>query len=108
MTDTDTIRHLNDLFRNTLQGGRLMLTNGVLALPEYYQGKALSKMSCFDDFNADNDPHGEHDFGAFQIEHLKFFWKIDYYDKDLCYGSENPTDPDVTERVLTLMLAEEY
>ena len=64
--------------------------------------------ACFDDFNADNDPHGEHDFGAFQIEHLKFFWKIDYYDKDLCYGSENPTDPDVTERVLTLMLAEEY
>jgi hypothetical protein len=59
-------------------------------------------------FTTDNDPNGEHDFGSFTLVGRKFFWKIEYYDKELRYGSENPADPGVTTRVLTLMLASEY
>ena len=62
----------------------------------------------FDDFTEDNDPHGEHDFGAFEHEGMKIFWKIEYYDMNLKYGSENPADPSKTQRVLQIMLAEEY
>lgn len=60
-------------------------------------------------FNEDNDPYGEHDFGSF-IHPFggKVFWKIDYYDLDLKYGSEDPADPAKTKRVLTVMLASEY
>jgi hypothetical protein len=62
----------------------------------------------FDNFNADNDQHREHDFGSFELEGEKLFWKIDYYDLAGEFGAEDPTDPKKTLRVLTVMLAEEY
>ena len=36
------------------------------------------------------------------------FFEIEYFDKDLNFGSENPTDPEMTTRVMTVMLANEY
>jgi hypothetical protein len=66
------------------------------------------EVATFSAFNEDNDPYGEHDFGSFELCSRKFFWKIDYYDKELRCGSEDPADPEKTTRVLTLMLAEEY
>ena len=65
-------------------------------------------MIAFDDFNADNDPHREHDFGSFELEGEKLFWKIDYYEQKADFGSEDPTDPKKTLRVLIIMLAVEY
>jgi hypothetical protein len=65
-------------------------------------------VATFSDFTPENDPLGEHDFGSFTLVGRRFFWKIDYYDKQLQYGSESPADPCVTTRVLTLMLACEY
>ena len=64
--------------------------------------------SPFNEFSNDNDPHSEHDFGAFELEGQKVFWKIDYYSRDLKAGSENPADPMQTCRMLTIMLAEDY
>ena len=64
--------------------------------------------SLVNDFNEDNDPYGEHDFGAIDHNGQKIYWKIDYYDSDLKYGSENPADPCQTARVITIMLANEY
>lgn len=63
---------------------------------------------AFDAFNPDNDPYGEHDFGTVEIEEHIVTFKIDYYDLDLQYASPDPTDPYVTCRVMTLMLAEKY
>ena len=62
----------------------------------------------FDDFKEENDPHGEHDFGAIKLDSVSAFWKVDYYDRAMTMGSPDPTDPTVTTRVLTVMLAEEY
>ena len=103
------IADLNDKFRKSLvTGGRTYMTAGVNAKGAEFVGKALIKVIAFDDFNADNDPHREHDFGSFELEGEKLFWKIDYYDLAGEFGSEDPTDPKKTLRVLTLMLAEEY
>jgi Protein of unknown function (DUF3768) len=52
--------------------------------------------------------YGEHDFGSFELEGEKLYWKIDCYDKKMRFGSEDPSDPEQTTRVLTILLAEEY
>jgi hypothetical protein len=104
----ERIRELNDAFRRTFHGGRVMMTSGVYDLPECVKAEALVQVAEFSEFSADNDPHDEHDFGSFELVSRKFFWKIDYYDKDLVNGSEDPGDPERTTRVLTLMLAGEY
>jgi hypothetical protein len=102
------IADLNDKFRKGLASGRVHMTAGVYAKGSDFVVKALVKVMAFDDFNADNDPHGEHDFGSFELEDEELFWKIDYYDLKAEFGSEDPTDPKKTLRVLTVMLAEEY
>ena len=104
----DRIRVLNDNFRTMFIGGRVVVTAGVRALPLDVNARVLLAVQSFADFTEDNDPHGEHDFGSFEVGGEKFFWKIDYYDLDCRYGSEDPADPEKTARVLTIMLAEEY
>ena len=99
---------LNDAFRTTLSGGKVMMTSGVDELPACVKAEALVQVAMFSKFSADNDPYDEHDFGSFDLVGRKFYWKIDYYDKTLRYGSEDPSDPECTTRVLTLMLAIEY
>ena len=102
------IRGLNDAFRSSFSGGKIMMTCGVAALPDMVKAKALQLVATFDQFTDDNDPSGEHDFGSFEVVNRKFFWKIDYYDLACEFGSEDPADPIKTTRVLTLMLASEY
>lgn len=113
------IRELNDRFRKTIPGptdtpGRVMLTQGIqhLTNDEAEPGKHLAELfqlvRDFDRFDEDNDPHREHDFGAFDFRDQKIFWKFDYYTPDLLKGAEDPTDLAQTVRVFTIMLASEY
>jgi hypothetical protein len=107
-TDTDRIRMLNDQLRRDLTGGRAVMTPGVAALGSDAIQRLVQTIAIFDDFCTANDPHGEHDFGAFDFDGVEIFFKIDYFDNDLEFHSPNPGDPAVTKRVITLMLAEEY
>ncbi len=103
------IRDLNDAFRKSGGlGGRFMITAGVQALGPIRVAELCRQVILFEAFTEDNDPCGEHDFGSIKDGGQTFFWKIDTYDKRLEYGSPDPSDPKVTTRVLTLMLAEEY
>ncbi len=104
----ERIRDLNDAFRTTFAGGRVVLTAGVDALPLEVKMVVLIRVMAFSAFTPENDPHGEHDFGSFELAERKFFFKIDYYDRNMEFGSDDPADPAKTTRVLTLMLAEEY
>ncbi len=106
---SERIAALNDQFRTTFQGGRVLMTSGIQTLPEETRLGIFGKVMSFDDFTEDNDPHGEHDFGMLEIEDVgKVFWKIDYYAPDLQHGSEDPTDSKLTVRVLTIMFSYEY
>src|SRR5271169_2523619 len=90
---TDRIRELNDAFRRTFRGGKVMITSGVDELPDCVKAEALVQVAKFSEFTADNDPHDEHDFGSFMLVGRKFFWKIDYYDTEMQYGSKIPATP---------------
>ena len=110
---TQTIRQLNDRFRagDTTIPGQIMITRGLVDLLQE-SGQApedlMYHVRSYDRFTEENDPHHEHDFGSFQFQGCPCFWKVDYYSPDLKWGSEDPSDPKKTARVLTVMLAEEY
>jgi Protein of unknown function (DUF3768) len=104
----EKIRALNDAFRTTMAGGQVFLTAGVDALPSDVKAMVIRRVATFSEFTPDNDPRGEHDFGSFSVAGRKFFWKIDAYDENMEFGSEDPADPSKTTRVLTIMFASEY
>ena len=106
-SDSARIRELNDDLRRTFVGGRIVITEGVNVLNVEVKAEALHQVRNFDRFDRDNDPHGEHDFGNFEIAGNRFFFKIDYYNLAMEGGSEDPDDPAKTTRVLTVMKAEE-
>jgi hypothetical protein len=108
VSKTDRIRVLNDNFRSTFTGGRVLTTGSVAELPVDTKARLFLAVQSFSNFTKDNDPHGEHDFGAIELEGERYFFKLDYYDADMRYGSENPADPNATTRVLTIMRADEY
>jgi hypothetical protein len=105
---TERIRQLNDSFRQTFLGGAVVITAGVEALPPPLRADILRRVRTHEQFDHSNDPHGEHDFGSFDAAGTKIFWKIDYYDRAVEHGSEDPADPTITTRILTVMLAAEY
>jgi hypothetical protein len=90
--------------------GRCFMTAGVAALGRQAQAEILQRVRHFSDFGPTNDPHREHDFGAFSAsDDERIFWKIDYYaDDEMEFGAEDPADPNRSFRVLTIMLAAEY
>ena len=107
-TKTARIRALNDDLRQHLSGGTAVITLGVAALGSAAVERIVKTIAVFDDFCHANDPHEEHDFGAFDTDGHRVFFKIDYFDESLSYHSPDPADPAVTKRVITIMLAEEY
>ena len=102
------IRELNDQFRHALTGGLLHITRGVIALGGKQQAAILDAIAAFDAFSPEDDPYGEHDFGALTIDGTRILFKIDYFDRRLSSASPDPADSSVTMRVLTITLAEEY
>ena len=104
----ELIAQLNDELRKTGSGGQVMITRGVHALTGLDVSNLLRALADYDDFDATNDPHGERDFGAFDFRERELLWKVDYFDTELKFGSDDPADPNITRRVLTVMLAEEW
>lgn len=105
---TERIRQLNDALRRTGVGGTIVCTAGVRACGLSFVQAAASAVAQFDSFTADNDPYGEHDCASLTIDGHPLIWKIDYYDLTMRWLSADPAHPDQTNRVLTIMLAEEY
>lgn len=87
-----------------------MMTAALAAQSPEFKTEAFRKTFEFTAFNEDNDPHGEHDYGSFDVQGQKVMFKIDYYEKgsEFMFGAETPWDESKTDRVLTLMMASDY
>lgn len=87
---------------------RIVITKGIAGLSPRKQINVCAAVRDFNAFAEGDDPYKEHNFGSFDVSGHKIFWKIDYYDPTLSWGSEDPSDTSKTVRVLTILLAEEY
>ena len=105
MTD---IAIINDNFRKSFIGGEVLLSAGISAMNLEDKANIVALVQNFDNFTPDNNPYSENDFGTFDYKGNKILWKIDYYDLNHKYMSEDPANPDITNRVLSILLAEEW
>src|SRR3954451_16088474 len=105
---SELVGHFNDELRRNLTAGGAFMTLGVAALGPEIAERILDAIMLYNGFCAENDPWQERDFGTLKIDHHSIFWKIDYFSKDMTEASPDPSDPSVTKRILTIMLAEEY
>ena len=122
LSRSERLARLNDRARQAMGLACVAVaTEGFRALPEQDQSRVRELVETFDAFTPDNDPYGERDFGAiyqdgeghwtttrpaYSVETV--FWKIDTYDQNLQFGSEDSANPAITCRVITIMLASEY
>ena len=108
MNNVSEIAKLNDAFRANPSLGTLILTEGIRSNTHDDITTIINKVRNFNDFDENNNPYGERDFGAFDFKDKKIFWKIDYYDKEFLYLSPDVSKPRLTNRVMTIMYADEY
>ena len=108
MPDISEIAAQNDDFRKHLSKGTLVLTQGIRSNKTEDIEAIINNVRTFDKFDENNDPYNEHDFGAFDYKGKRIFWKIDYYDRKFLYLSPDVSNPRVTNKVMTIMYAEEY
>jgi len=104
----EAIARLNDQLRKTGTGGMVVVTRAVMALPGFDGAALAAALAAYDRFDAENDPHGERDFGDLALFGADLLWKVDYYDADLRFGSDDPADSSVTKRILTVMTAADW
>ena len=105
--ENEIIQKQNDQFRNRIMvpvfgvqaiQGKHVYTRGIVDLGAEAQIIIAAKVRDFNDFCGANDPYGEHDFGTFDYEGQKIFWKIDYYDTEFYFGSSDPAQPPFKSR----------
>ena len=108
MNNVSEIAKLNDEFGVNPSLGTLILTDGIRSNSREDIASIINKVRNFNDFDEDNNPYGEKDFGAFDFKGKKIFWKIDYYDNKFLFLSLNACKPRLTNRVMTIMYADEY
>ena len=108
MPNINEIALQNDNFRKHLSQGTLVLTQGIRSNTKEDLGAIITRVRTFDSFDENNDPYNEHDFGAFDYKGKRIFWKIDNYDQEFLYLSPDVSNPRLTNKVMTIMYAEEY
>ena len=105
---TQRIRELNDHLRIHRRGEKIVVTTGIYTKGPLFVVALTQAIAKFDDFREENDPGGEHDCATITVNGVDALWKIDYFDHSLTCHSPDPADPEVTVRVLTIMLVDEY
>jgi hypothetical protein len=109
MRTVETVRLENDIFRKTMlpsRNHRIIFSEIVADMADEKREQLITLVRNFTEFNEENDPNGEHDFGRVKLDSKDYFFKIDYLDSDWHYG----VDPleQKPNRVMTLMSSKEW
>ena len=104
----ELIARLNDKLRTTGTGGTIMITQNVKRITGFDAATLAAVLANYEEFGPSSDPHRERDFGCLTLWRYDLLWKVDYYDSAAQFGSDDPTNPEVTHRVLTVMLASDW
>lgn len=104
-----SIANLNDELRVFHLGGTVVVSAMIDKLPDSTIKEVFDAIANFTDFNKDNDPYGEHDCAFVTVPALvkRVMFKIDYFDQNMEWASEDPADPKKTTRVMTVCYPEE-
>ena len=112
---SEKIAALNDELRKdptNRERDFMTMTSGVAALGPEFWLRVVGKIASLEpkDFDQCNDPYGERNFNAFDVDGHRLYFKIDYYQKGTnnTAGAETPENPETTDYLLTVMLREEY
>jgi hypothetical protein len=110
LTNAAVIAAYNDLLRSTFHPryGKVVMTRAVADLEPEKRQRLFRAVREFSDFTEDNNPHGERDMAFFEVDGRKWYYKIDYYDLKMKFGSPDASDPTKTCRILTIAAAEDY
>lgn len=104
------IGELNDQFRQgDMSLGIYLKTPEVRALTFEQQDELLELVRGSNWFSDNcNEPDYERDFGKVTLDGKGYYWQIEYKDPSLTQASEEPANPNVTKRTMTLMREDEY
>ena len=110
---TERIALLNDAARQGRDRmARIVMTSGLLAelggdaVADSIMAQARLMAALRQCTFAPDSP--ERDFASMDVDGIKVLMKIDYYGTDLTFGSDDPANPAITRRVVTLMRPADY
>ena len=111
-TRTEAIARLNDRCRQGLdRTARIVITRACLATFANDRAAAIvAQAGILAALRAHQFGEAEavdRDRGSFEYQGSTVYFRIDYYDAAMEYGSEDPADASQTRRVLTIMLRED-
>lgn len=101
---TAIIRQINDRLRQRHEGGRVVLSDGVRALPV---GTVARILIAIRDAGPPADHSDEHDAGRVLVDGHEVLWVIDAFGLDWISHSPDPSEPSLTCRRLSVLLVEE-
>jgi len=104
----EKIAALNDMLRQSQLTGEIILSPGIQSLNSDRRERILNGVKTYNAFAPQGNTQKERDFGAFECGDHDIFWVIDCYDENSEYLSDEPDDLNRTNRVLRVMLVEEY
>ncbi len=105
---------LSKIPRGFPRRGRIVFAGGLAQEDRSKQIAAAQAATLDNNFTSENDPHGEHDFGAVTVpgsssfKEFKIFWKIDYYSSsEMEDGADDPSALQAY-RVLSIFYPDDY
>ena len=108
LSKSQQIAKLNDKLRMFLQGGEIMVSKTLEPLLSTDKDRIAFQNNLRNiRFTSCCDPEGLRDNGFFMFKNVKCYFQINYYDSTMQAESPDPSNPEITSRVMHICPAAE-